>query len=71
MKEILNTYSLNRELIFKYLWVNKLNKKQFCEKCDISYKTFNKIVNNEKNIRLATIFKIAKCMNAKIHDLIK
>ena len=63
--------SINVEMIRIYLWQNKLTGKEFCEKSGISYSTFSKILNNQRNYRFTSIIQVAKTMNVPVQTLFK
>ena len=56
---------LNTEKIEKYLKDNKLTKKEFCKKCNISVSTLNRMYKSD-NIRVINIFKVAKGMEVDV-----
>lgn len=60
--------SINTVIIEDYRIKNKLTKKTFCELCQISVATYNRILKCE-NVHLIAIFKIAKVLNVQIHKL--
>lgn len=66
MKQIINT-----DLVFNYLKENNLTKTQFCKLCKITSSTLNKVLNNKHNLKLRTLFKIARQLNVKISELFK
>lgn len=59
---------IRTDLIVNYMNENGLSKTQFCKLCKISVSTFNRILNGE-NIRLISLFRIAKTMKVKLHQL--
>lgn len=59
------------ELILNYMKENNLSKTAFCKKCKISTVTLKKILNNQENYRLFALFKIARVLNMRIHELFK
>ena len=61
----------NVDLINNFLWENKLTKKEFCKMCKISSSSLSKILNNELNIGIIVLFKIARVMNLEIKDFFK
>ena len=60
---------IKRDLIFRYLKENNLSKSKFCKLCKISPSTLNKILSCKENLKMKSIFKIAKQLNIKIHNL--
>lgn len=60
----------NYQIIEKYLKVNHLTIKKFCEQCNIKYYNFRQIVKNAVNIYSKVLYKICKTMNIKLADLI-
>lgn len=61
---------INIELIENYIKLNKLSKYQFCKNCKISISVLNKILNNQINIRIKALFKIAETLNINVADLV-
>ncbi len=49
---------------------NKLNKKEFCNMCNITYKTLQKFIKNEPRIKVKNIIKIADLLKVKVDDLL-
>ncbi len=66
MKNMINT-----NLILNYLKANILTKTQFCKLCKITFSTLNKVLNDKQNLKMKTLFKIARQLNIKISDLFK
>lgn len=64
MKNLVNT-----EIIKNYLKENKLSKENFCKQCKICLETLNRILDNESEISLVSLFKIAVQMNVNFHEL--
>lgn len=59
----------NTELINNYLDENKLSKTDFCKQCRISIITLNKILTNNNNIGMISLFKVARTLDVVICDL--
>lgn len=62
---------LNIFIITKYIKENKLTIKQFCAICKLSYNTLRKIVKGQKNIRISSLFKIARTLKIELYQLFK
>ncbi|MBR2614659.1 MAG: helix-turn-helix transcriptional regulator [Clostridia bacterium] len=60
--------AINNKIIYDFMKKENLTKTQFCKKCNISLFTFNKLVSQQTNFSLTTIFKIARVMNVSIKD---
>lgn len=60
---------INTQLIKSYISKNKLSLNQFSKLCKISRNTLQKILNNKKNIKLSSIFKIVKVMKVELHEI--
>ena len=57
------------EIIKDYIGQNKLSKTKFAEMCKLSVNTLNKILNNQTNVYVIALFKIAKVLNMPVHLL--
>ena len=66
MKQLKNT--INTKLIEEYIKSNNLSKTEFCKQCNISYSTLMRILNNG-DFYIIALFKIARVMNVKVHNL--
>lgn len=60
---------IKTELIEKYLQDNKLSKTGFCKKCKISPSTLKKVMEQNANVGIVGIFKIAFAMNLRTCDI--
>jgi len=60
---------INYKVIEEYLKYNNMTRKEFCAMCKMSPTTFSKIVCGE-NVRMDTIFKVAKKINCHIRELL-
>lgn len=60
---------IKKELIEQYLKDNKLSKTAFCKKCKIAPSTFKKIIEQNTNVGIVAIFRIAFAMNLKVHEI--
>ncbi len=61
--------NINIKLIENYIKEKNLTKIKFCKICKISLGTLNKIMTNNKNFSIVTLFKIAKILNIQIYQL--
>lgn len=50
--------TIKTELITNYIRQNNLTVKEFCKQCQISQKTYYRIMNGETKIRIITMYKI-------------
>lgn len=66
MRSIINT-----KLINKFIKENKLSKTKFSKLCRISLSTLNKILQNKDNLKINTIFKIARTMKIEAYQIFK
>ncbi len=57
------------DLIDNYLLDNNLTKKQFCEKCKISYQTLQKIYNQDASVSLISSLKVSNAMKIECYKL--
>lgn len=48
-----------------------MNPMELCEKADISYQTYLRIVNHNKDCKTATVGKIAKALNSNVTEIIE
>ena len=60
---------INYEMIKRYEKENNLSSKQFCEKCNISWYAYSKIVKKEM-VKVRVIYKIAVLLDVKLMDLL-
>jgi len=58
------------DLIKKYLEEQNLSKEEFCQKIDISVEDLDKILNNEVDISVLTLFNVANGMGLDLIDII-
>ena len=58
------------QIIIDYLKNNNMSKTAFCKKCNLSVKTYEKIINGE-DFKVVALFKIARLINCQIHNLVK
>lgn len=54
------------EYITNYLKENAMSKSEFCKRCKISNYSFNKIMSNEDNFSLITLFKISQFIKVEM-----
>lgn len=64
MKKIFKT-----DLITDYMKQNALTKNDFCNVCNISAKEYDMLFNQDCEIELLTLFKIAKFFKIHVKDL--
>jgi len=57
------------DLIDNYLLDNNLTKKQFCEKCKISYATLHKMYNQDASVSIISSFKVLRVMRIECYKL--
>ncbi len=60
---------INKELIQDYIKNKKLTNSKFCELCHISISTLKKVYNNNFNLNVIVLFKIARTLNVPISSL--
>ena len=60
---------INIQRIQSYIRENKMSKTAFCKKCNISYHTLQKILDNNFNGNVVILFNIARVLNVSIKDL--
>lgn len=65
----MKTNIIKTEMITSYIKENKLSKAKFAEMCKLSVNTLNKILNNQTNVYVIALFKIAKVLNMPVHLL--
>ncbi len=47
----------------------KTSKTAFAKECNISYQTLKKILCGQDNIKILSLFKIARKLNINVHEL--
>ena len=62
---------INIEIIENYIKENKLSKTRFCQKCKIGLRTYAKMMNNNLEIDLKALVKVAKVMNIRLYEMFK
>lgn len=60
---------LNIFIIRKYIKENRLTIKQFCAMCKISYKTLRKLLKGQQNVKISSLFKIARTLKIELYKL--
>lgn len=63
-------WEINTQPIFDYIKDNGLTNREFCNRCNLSVSTFNRVVNG-KAIKLISLIKIADLLNLPLRNLIK
>ena len=63
--------NINVEIISSYLKEQNLSKQAFCKKAKISKLSFDRVMNNDLNISLLVMFRIARTIGVSIHELFK
>ena len=64
----MNKYYKN-ELIEDFIKQRGWRINKFCKECNIGYKVYKKIINQQSNFRLSALFKIAKVMRVQVWQL--
>ena len=62
--------TINTELITDFMQKQNLNKKAFCELCDISVYMLNKVLLKNTKISIVPYIKIADAIKISLDDLI-
>ena len=57
------------ELIEQFIKEQGVTNTEFCKLCKISYSTFSKIKRGAYNVKINAIFKIARTVGVKAHEL--
>jgi len=60
---------IKTEVIESYIKEKGISKTKFCKICKISFSTFKKILNNDRNFGIVALFKIARVMKINICDI--
>ena len=60
---------IKTELIEQYMIDNNLSKTAFCKKCKIAPATFKKIMEQNMDVNVVSIFKIAFAINIRAHEI--
>ena len=61
--------TIKTEIIKNYILENKMSKTKFCNLCKIAPSTLNKIMANDDNFRIIALFKIARVIKVRVHQL--
>lgn len=56
-------------MIENYIKENNLSKNEFCRLCRISPNTLYKIINNDSNMKIIAIIKIARVINVQLFQM--
>lgn len=59
----------NQKIVLDYIKSNNLTKKEFCKRCEITYYSLAKFLNNSRNLNIRVIIKICKLLDVEILDL--
>ena len=62
--------TINIELIKSYMTFNVLTTTKFCELCDISEDSLDKVLNNKTDFEFEVLVRIAKTINVSVSFLI-
>ena len=57
------------ELIENYIHTHNLTKKIFCVQCKIRIEELEKILTNNLDINILSLFKVAKILNIQLYEL--
>lgn len=60
---------IRTELIELYMKRKGLTKKEFCEKCKISFAIFDKIMRNDYKCQTAGVIRVAEAMEIELCDI--
>ena len=71
MKQLIFDESVNVELIYEFLIINHLSRKEFCKKYNFSYSVLCKILKKQLNYSCDSLLKLARILNVEICDLFK
>ena len=69
MKQIIFDESVNVELIYEFLILNHLTKREFCKKYNFSYSVLIKILKKQINYGCDSLLKLARILNVEICEL--
>lgn len=61
--------TIKTELITNFIKENNLSKAAFCKLCKISTGTLNRVLADNNALRISALFKIAKAIKIKLHEL--
>lgn len=62
---------INTDLVINYIKKEKLTKRGFCKRCGISENSLRKVLNEQTNVFLSTIFKIIRELNISFSELFR
>ena len=63
--------NINVLKIKKFMKDYEFSQSLFCDYCGLSMPTLKKILNNDSNVSLGSIKKVAHFMNVKVWELLK
>lgn len=62
----------NSKIILDYIKDNKITKREFCKKCNISLYILNKLLcGNVNKIKIRVLYRLCLLLNVKSNDIIK
>ena len=61
--------TIKTEIIENFMLENKISKTKFCKMCKISPSTLNKIMANDDNFGIITLFKIARVIKVQVYQM--
>ena len=57
-------------VLTNYMEENGLSKADFCTSCKINLSTLNRILANNNDVRISTLFRIARILHIEITELL-
>jgi len=61
---------IKTEIIEKFISEKGISKTKFCKLCKISPSTFKKIMSNETNFSIISLFRVARFINKNICEIV-
>ncbi len=61
--------AINSKKVLEYIGSKNISKTKFCEDCELSRTTLNKLLKGGTNYSLTVVFKIATTMGCSINEL--
>lgn len=58
------------DLIEKYIEENKISKAEFCRRCKITRECLKKIYNNDLNVRVKKVDRVAQILGIAIYEFV-
>ena len=61
--------NFNTKIIYEYIRNNNLTNEEFCEVCHISYNDLQFVIENNYDVSIIVVARIAKQLNVKLYEM--